>query len=210
MDKSNQMFNNSDSSTPQQLQDRRSLRTQQALVDALITLMSNKHYDTITIKDIVEQANIGRSTFYAHYQTKDDLLMSGLGRMLDALLQQVSLNEEEQNLKLNTTMLFHHARGHFEIYRTLMWGTGSDILIQDGHAALSAKLESRLTQLISEKQRGVIPVDILAYSMAGSLLILLKWWLDHKMPYSPERMDEIFQQLVMPGVRNTLALNKYE
>jgi hypothetical protein len=44
--------------------------------------------------------------------------------------------------------------------------------------------------------------------MAGTLLMLLKWWLDNKMPYSPENMDEIFQQLVMPSSRNILGLTE--
>jgi hypothetical protein len=62
--------------------------------------------------------------------------------------------------------------------------------------------------LLSGKPEPSIPLAILSYSMAGTLLILLKWWLDNKMPYSPEHMDEIFQQLVMPSARNILGLNK--
>ena len=53
-------------------QDRRTLRTQEMLIHALLDLIEKKHYDQITVQDIVEQANVGRSTFYAHYQNKDD------------------------------------------------------------------------------------------------------------------------------------------
>ena len=103
---------------------------------------------------------------------------------------------------------FRHAQGHYELYRTLVWGSGFDLLTKDGHAALSAKFQESFTQLLSGKPEPSIPLAVLSYSMAGTLLILLKWWLDNKMPYSPEYMDEIFQQLVMSSARNILGLTE--
>jgi AcrR family transcriptional regulator len=203
------MSNNPGHSIAEQEHDRRSQRTQQALIDALIALLAVKRYDAITIKDIVNQANVGRSTFYAHYQTKDDLLISGLGRMLDTLLQHMVLRKADRNLKLDTTLLFHHAQGHYELYRTLTWGSGFILLVKDEHAMLSAKLHERLSRLVPENQELSVPLPILCYSMAGALLLLLKWWLDNKMPYPPDRMDEIFQQLVMTGVKTTLGSDLY-
>ena len=97
-----------------------------------------------------------------------------------------------------------HAKGHYELYRTLVWGSGFEVLTRDGHAALSAKIHEGFTLLLSGKPELPVPLDILSYSLAGTLLILLKWWLDNKMPYSPESMNNIFQQLVMPSVRNIL------
>jgi AcrR family transcriptional regulator len=192
----------------QQRQDRRSQRTQEALMDALIALLAIKHYDEISISDIVDRANVGRSTFYAHYQAKDDLLKSGFERVLDMLIQHISFGETDQGLHLDTAPFFRHAQGHYEIYRTLIWGSGFDVLTKDGHAALSAKFQESFTLLLSGRPEPSIPLAVLSYSMAGSLLILLKWWLDNKMPYSPEYMDEIFQQLVMSSARNILGLTE--
>ncbi len=186
-------------------QDRRSQRTQQALIDALLTLLAVKSYDAITIKDIVDQANVGRSTFYAHYPTKDDLLASGFAHALELLIQHIELGEADQGLSVDTTMLFRHAQGHYELYRALSWGTGYDLLTRDGHAALTAMLQERLTALISEKALSSVPLPLLCYSIAGTVLLLLKWWLDNRMPYSPERMNEIVQQLMLPGIRMTTA-----
>ena len=90
----------------QQRQDRRSQRTQQALMDALIALLAVKNYDEISINDIVDRANVGRSTFYAHYQDKDDLLRNGFGRALEILIQHVSFGEADQDLELDATLLF--------------------------------------------------------------------------------------------------------
>jgi AcrR family transcriptional regulator len=190
----------------QQRQDRRSRRTQQALMEALLALLNAKNYDEISINDIVECANVGHSTFYAHYQDKDDLLRNSFDRALEMLIQHLSFGEAGQDLKLDTTPLFLHAQGHYDLYRTLVWGSGFDVLTKDGHAALSAKFHGGFTRLLSGKPELPVPLDVLSYSLAGTLLILLKWGLDNKMPYPPEYMNGIFQQLVMPSIRNILSL----
>ncbi len=64
--------------------DRRIQRTRQLLHEALITLILEKGYDAITVQDILERANLGRSTFYAHYQDKEALLLSGFQELFDA------------------------------------------------------------------------------------------------------------------------------
>jgi hypothetical protein len=83
-----------------------------------------------------------------------------------------------------------------------LWGTGFELLIKDGHTALSEKIETRLRELHFAADESLAPLPVLACSLAGSLLVLLKWWLDNKMPYPPERMNEIFQQLVMTGIKS--------
>ena len=182
--------------------DRRTLRTQQTLIHALLELIDSKHYDQITVTDIVEHANIGRSTFYAHYQSKDDLLMSGFNQMLDQLVTQIKF-DTTGILSFDITPLFKHAAGHFEIYRTLIWGTGFDLLIQDGHTAFTNKIEEHLASLTFTAAPSV-PVPILATTLSGMILVLLKWWLDQKMPTSPEVMNEYFQQLLIPGVQRVI------
>ena len=67
--------------------DRRSQRTRQALHDALFDLMAQKGYEAVSIKDIIERANVGRSTFYAHYANKDELLASQLDRLVEMVVQ---------------------------------------------------------------------------------------------------------------------------
>jgi AcrR family transcriptional regulator len=187
--------------------DRRSRRTRLTLIQALIELLSSKQYDQITIKEIVDKANVGRSTFYAHFMDKNHLLESGFESMLDTLAEQIVLDEDTGYPSLDTTMLFRHGQGHFNLYRALIWGSGFDLVSHKGHAALSEKIEQRLSPLMMGKDLTVVPIPILAYSLAGSLLILYKWWLENKMPYPPERMNDFFQELVMPGVRSALGLS---
>jgi AcrR family transcriptional regulator len=189
-----------------QQRDRRTQRTQQTLFDALIDLLKVKHYDAISVMDIIEKANVGRSTFYAHYQTKDDLLKSGFERVLDMLVEQVVFDETNRILTLETAPLFRHAQAHAELYRTLAWGTGFEVITTQGQASLGEKFMQRLSLLMSSDMQPAVPLSALSYSLSGSLLILLKWWLENGMPGSPETMDGIFQQLIMPGVRNALGV----
>lgn len=189
-----------------QQQDRRTQRTQQSLQDALIELLKVKHYDAISVKDIIEKANVGRSTFYAHFQTKDDLLRGGFERVLDMLLEHVVFDETNRNLTLDTAPLFRHAQGHAELFRTLAWGSGFEVITTQGQAALGEKFQQRLSQLVSAENQPAVPLSVLSYSLSGSLLIFLKWWLENDMPGSPETMDGIFQQVVMPGIRSALRV----
>jgi AcrR family transcriptional regulator len=186
--------------------DRRTQRTQQALMDALLDLLKARHYDAISVKDIIEKANVGRSTFYAHYQTKDDLLKGGFERVLDLLLDQIVFDETGRNLTLDTTPLFRHAQGHAKLFRTLAWGSGFELITMQGQAALGAKILQQLSPIVTKEGQPTVPLPILAYTLAGSILLLLKWWLENDMPNSPEAMDGIVQQLIMPGIRSTLGL----
>jgi hypothetical protein len=69
---------------------------------------------------------------------------------------------------------------------------------------LTATLQVRFLVSLSEWQKD-IPVDLLALTIASSYLALLTWWLDHGLPYTPEQMDMLYQQLVFPGVQGMLA-----
>jgi AcrR family transcriptional regulator len=185
-------------------EDRRTKRTDDSLIHALLELIETTPYDLITVQDIIEKANVGRSTFYAHYQNKDGLLLRGFERTLDLLVGGVGLTAEGR-VTLDTTMLFGHARGHREIYKRLVWGSGFKLLIKDAHTALSRKIEDRLSSLLPEYQSCSIPLPLLSYTMSGALLLMLKWWLEKGMTNTPEEMNDFFQQLIMESVRKVLS-----
>ncbi len=87
----------------------------------------------------------------------------------------------------------------------MLGGQGMDVLFNKGQAMMSQKIEKHLDNLPIKKDDLSIPIPVLANYLAGSFLILLKWWVDHKMVYSPEQMDVIYQQLVMPGTLKVLG-----
>jgi len=205
MDKSRFLFKKGDT-MPSQKQDRRPQKTQEALFSALIALLNEKTYEEISVNDLIDRANVGRSTFYSYFQTKDDLLRSGFERALKLVVQNIEIGGEPLELHMDMTEFFLHVRTHYELYRTLVWDSGINLLIKDGHAALSAMLVDFLSAKYTEKLEEEMPLTVMCYSLAGSLLILLKWWLEQKMPCPAEQMNATFQKLVMPGIRNVLNL----
>jgi hypothetical protein len=85
-------------------------------------------------------------------------------------------------------------------------GPGMDMLFGQGQAMISQKIEQHLKHVPAPGQAPAVPLPIIASYLAGSFLTLLKWWVEHKEPYSPEQMDAIYQQLVMPGTLAALRV----
>jgi AcrR family transcriptional regulator len=184
--------------------DRRTQRTRQTLSDALIALIQEKHYDAITVQDICDRANVGRSTFYAHYQDKDDLLASNFQQVMHNLGSQVEWRDSQFVFPI--APLFKHVQEHHHLYKALVWSGGFDVLLRTGQQQWRAQIEQHLVTLLPQGRTPSIPADVATAYLAGALQTLLLWWLERKLPYSPERMDEIFQQLVMPGVNAALRI----
>lgn len=178
--------------------DRRAQRTRQTLSHALIDLIQEKRYEAITVQDICDRANVGRSTFYAHYQDKDDLLASNFQQMMHSLGSQVEWRNDR--LAFPVTPLFQHVQEHHHLYKALAGGGGFAVLLRAGQQQWRTHIETHLNTLLLPGRTATIPLDVVTAYLAGVLQTMLVWWLDRKMPYSPERMDEMFQQLVMPGV----------
>jgi len=180
-------------------QDRRSQRTRHLLSEALVELIREKGYNPITVSDIIDRANVGRSTFYAHYRDKDDLLAGELDRVIGFLSQGVSDESDEENSLFPSLGLFRHVGEQYELYKALVWTPGIDLLIKHLQTSLSHRIEEGIQR--SEKDFD-IPLPILANFIAGGFLILLKWWLENKMIHSPEEMDAIFKKLTLAGIEN--------
>lgn len=187
--------------------DRRSQRTRQMLSAALVDLMLQKRYDEITVQDIIDRADVGRSTFYAHYLDKDDLLVSDFTRVVDALSEHIRQSEPPApGSPTSLALFFEHVRAHQHVYRALVRGGGIDLLFKTGHERLRQNIEQHLRELLPAGEAPAAPLPLVADYMAGAILTMLKWWLDHDMPLAPAEMDVLYHRLVLPGVQATLHI----
>jgi AcrR family transcriptional regulator len=177
--------------------DRRSQRTRHLLGAALVELIREKDYGTITVSNIIERANVGRSTFYAHYRDKDALFVGELDRVIEILSQRIPGQEEIPFFP--SLGLFRHVGEEFELYKSLLWTPGIDLLIKHLQKSISQRVEQGLQ---NSGRKFEIPHPVLASFIAGSFLTLLKWWLENKMIYSAEQMDETFRKLALSGVES--------
>jgi hypothetical protein len=177
--------------------DRRSQRTRQMLSEALVQLIQEKDYSTITVSDIIDRANVGRSTFYAHYSDKDALLLDQMDRVIE-FLSQGSLHSQDFPYFPSLGFLQHVGGDHYELYKSLVWGPGMDLITKHLQKSLSQKVEQGLQNSGRDFD---VPFPILASFVTGSFLNLLKWWLENKRVHSPEQMNEYFMKVTLPGVR---------
>jgi len=176
-------------------QDRRSQRTRHLLSAALVELIREKDYSNITVADIIERANVGRSTFYAHYRDKDSLFVGEMDRVIEVLSHRIP-NQEESPF-FPSLGLFRHVGEEYKLYKALLWTPGIDLMIKHMQTSLSQRVEGGLQKSGKDFE---VPIPILASFIVGSFLTLLKWWLENKMVYSPEEMDEIFRKLTLAGI----------
>ena len=172
-------------------QDRRSERTQRLLEEALIRLLMQRRYADLTVQDVLDEANIGRSTFYAHYWDKDDLLTSSVERMLAGLLHQM---EQTPGDLLPSLGLFQHVQGQYALYQALLRGQGLELVLRTLRTRLCAQIEPQL-RVTHPPEMPDIAITVMAQGIVGTLLALLQWWLETDMPLSPEDLEHYFRHI---------------
>ena len=179
--------------------DRRSRRTRQQLSEALVALLLEKRYDTITVQEIIDRADVGRSTFYAHFLDKDDLLL----QEITGLVATMSIHTERREGRsrvIPSLELLRHVGEQQRLYRALVRGRIFDPVLMMIQISLGRHVEARLAALMPPGQVPAVPLALVGQHMAGALLTLLQWWLEQDAPDSPEQINAHFEYLVRPGV----------
>jgi AcrR family transcriptional regulator len=183
--------------------DRRVQRTRRLLQDALNSMMIEKGYEATTVQDIIDRADVGRSTFYAHFADKETLLASRL-EDLRALLAQRQREArasrgggQSRGLGFSLPML-EHARGHLELYHAIVGRESGAFVLKRIHRTIAALVHDDLKALAfkgTAAQR-----DLAAEYVAGAFMAVLTWWLDQGVKLPPQEVDAIFHRLVMQGL----------
>jgi len=187
-----------------QKEDRRSRRTRQLLGDALVELMLEKHFEIITVQDILDRADVGRSTFYAHYTDKESLLLSQIEQVIHEMEAYASDSGSTHHGLLPSLALFRHVKEQRRLMQAFVWGRGAEILTQDFQGQVSKIIEQNMRLVIGDSIAFTVPISVVAKFVASTFLMLLRWWFDEDMRHTPEEMDEMFQKLVMPGIHGLL------
>lgn len=183
-----------------QKMDRRIRRTRDRLGDALVSLMQEKRFDTITVQDLLDRARVSRSTFYVHYTDKDDLLMSDADEFFEAISMALSVRRDKSDRVAPVSEFFAHVAEMRRFFNALAASDKAHETLELARGHFARGIERRLAEL--PRARGITAADraAIAFALAGSLLSLLTWWLDHGRRESPAQMDEIYHQLVWSGL----------
>jgi AcrR family transcriptional regulator len=201
--------------------DRRVRRTRRALREAMQDLMSEKGYDQVTIEELTQKADIGRTTFYLHYSAKQDLLLEQFDELLGQLVGQLSgiplsswtvqgeVLPAEDHPGRPVAMIFQHAADNEELYRLVLHGEGVDQASQRLQEMMTSAVAAFFDPKVGsqdEKFNLPIPVELFGNYFAGALLGMIKWWLDEEMPYTPDQMESIFFQMFLPGAGQVIGI----
>lgn len=184
--------------------DRRKQRTRALLRDALIALILEKGYDAVTVQEITDRANLGRATFYLHYNDKDDLLLNMMEEIQGDLLKEAKAPVEGDAITASPTFLaFKHAEDNADFYRAILGKSGLDGVLMRYRKASATQLQAWMSPLLPPGST-TIPLEILSNYLIGAFDALVLWWLENDRPYPAEEMAQIFQQLIKSGVEGTL------
>jgi AcrR family transcriptional regulator len=166
-------------------------KTHRLLRDALVSLIHEKSYDSIAVKEILERANVGRSAFYAHFHDKDALLASGIHEMLQAsprrplgfslaVFEYVDQFRHTADAKMDGK---GRAVVHEHLRQVLIEHIAGDVRAEAGHPNVRA---------------GAIPPDLLVEYVVATFILVLNWWVHTNSPLSPRKVDDLFLSMVLP------------
>ena len=182
-------------------EDRRIQKTMSFLREALVSLITEKPYDSIVVKEILDRANVGRSTFYTHFRDKDDLLLTGIYDMLGPVPSPTRTGGRllDRILWFSLPIFEYHHR-HANAWGDRIGTKGRTIL----HEHLRRALTGIIAQVMNRDLRPgrqsprQMPPEIVSAYVASTFVLVLNWWLDVAGARSPRDADDLFRALVIP------------
>lgn len=184
--------------------DRRQQKTRKAIFQAFTTLLGRKNYTGITVQDIIDEANIGRSTFYAHFETKDDLLKELcrelFGHIIDSAIDCTHTHGLYSDGNAPESVFCHllqHLQENDNNILGLLSCESSEIFLRYFKDSLNELIKIQVldkSNLISEK----LPDDFLINHISGSFVEMVQWWLKGHRKQSPQELDQYFRAVIEP------------
>lgn len=191
--------------------DRRVARTQKLLRNALHSLIHERDYDSIAVKEILDRADVGRSAFYTHFRDKDELLAAtfhdifGSVHSIGPSIRPKTSDRSAERILWFSLPIFEH----LERLRR----AGELRLGARGRAILHGHLQKVLVGLIAgevgksvpsrRKHVGNIPPDLLVQHLASTFILVLNWWVESRSALSSKQVDGLFRALILPTLAST-------
>jgi AcrR family transcriptional regulator len=186
--------------------DRRIRKTRQLLRNTLLALLKEKRYEDISVQDIIERADVARSTFYVHYVDKDDLLTGRHGIFAENLSQHLTAHSGDQGASaFSSQMWFYHIQAQGDILKVIAKDSAMELAMKTLRGIIHDSVRNGMQAHEQADNDVSVPLPLLADYLTDTLMTLIKWWFKDGMKKTPEQMDAIFQQLVMPGVTSILG-----
>src|SRR5262245_34117723 len=186
----------------QRSSDRRVRRTDDRLHEALTALIREKSYETISVKDILVRADVGRSTFYTHFADKDELLVSGIRGILRAAQGHASATPtDHERIIAFSRPVFEHIHRHQRTSDTPTTPRTRVLLHQRLRGVLADSIAAEIRTQPKSRRTALIPPELLAEYVVATFIVVLDWWLRKSSALSPAEVDDVFRALVIPALQ---------
>ena len=184
--------------------DRRQQKTRAAIFSAFSTLLAEKSYHKITVQEIIDTANVGRTTFYAHFETKDGLLRALCEELFGHIIGSAMDCTHTHGLYSDGSApesVFCHLLQHLRENDSNILG----LLSCESNELFLRYFKNSLNELVRTQflERHPItsvrlPQDFLINHISGSFVEMVLWWIKGRMKQSPEELDEYFRAVIEP------------
>jgi AcrR family transcriptional regulator len=192
--------------------DRRISRTCRQLKEALMSLALEKGYDAITVEDITERADLGRTTFYLHYKDKEELLLETIDAIADELIAEIDkspfnimdlksdLSAESLSNRFPVYIVFKHAQENADLYRIILGGGSALSVSRRIHSIIAHAVIKHVQPYVDAGLLNPkVPVEVIANYYAGTIFAMLTWWLENNPTYTIEEIVMLVRQLMLFG-----------
>ena len=183
--------------------DRRQQKTRTAIFRAFTTLLDRRSYGSITVQDIIDEANIGRSTFYAHFETKDELLRQMCRELFDHIIGTALDKQDTHGLYTCTNAphsvichILQHLQENDNSILTLLSCESKEIFLQYFKRSMDELVR---VQFLSSPTRKIgLNEDFLINHISGSFVEMVQWWLSGGCRQTPQELDAQFRAVIEP------------
>ncbi|WP_345630588.1 TetR/AcrR family transcriptional regulator [Rugosimonospora acidiphila] len=186
--------------------DRRVRRTRRILREALVSLVLDKGYERITVQDVLDRADVGRSTFYAHFRDKEALLVSCFENLGEDLRREFDSMTPGGQIDVAgpAAALFAHAHQHRDVYRVLCGRQGGNLVYRHLHQLVGELLRERMRRHLAATD-DELPLDIVVEFHTSATLGVLTWWINHDFESGPAGLARVYRRLAATGLTGALA-----
>lgn len=183
--------------------DKRIEKTRDAIYNAFTDLINTKDYDDITIQDIIDKSNIGRSTFYMHFKTKNDLLLNISGYIFDHVFS-LSLQEEKSHDFSKTSVLdyrhlithiLYHIKDKKELFKGILISKGNDIFL-DAFKKHLFEFANTYYNNYNYQDSEILPLELKKQLLVDEFIVLIKYWINNDFSESPETLTNYYISLI--------------
>lgn len=198
------MMNKRSRTVRKKVDDRRVIRTRQALGTALVELMLARKFDDISVQQVLDRARVGRATFYAHFRNKHDLLLSDAERFLEWLERDFLAQAGTSSRVAPVAELFSHVAEYHHFRHALEQSSLREPVYDLLAGHLARIIARRMAEVCPVAPATALPPTATARVLAAAMVEMMRWWLDRGAHPDPREMDAHFHSIVWDGLARTI------